>query len=92
MRLITLSNPSNSSLFINNSSPLIQLNGSDFLSVSVQKNKIKTWDQRDCHPNQGCIHTVQKIMKGLRDRVTRCGDHVKSGPPQTLLQLEPENP
>jgi len=58
----------------------------------VQKNKIKTWDQRDCHPNQGCIHTVQKIMKGLRDRVTRCGDHVKSGPPQTLLQLEPEDP
>ena len=61
------------------------------LSVSVQKNKIKTWEQRACHHTQGCIHTVRKIMKGLYDRVKRCGDPATSGPPQTLLQLQPED-
>lgn len=75
--------------------PLIRLNGFDFVFVfvlfSVQKNKIKTWEQRACHPTQGCIHTVRKIMKGLYDRVKRCGDHATSGPPQTLLQLKPES-
>jgi len=75
---------------------ILKKNGKDYKILGkireVQKNKIKTWEQRACHHTQGCIHTVRKIMKGLYERVRRCGDHATSGPPQTLLQLQPENP
>ncbi|KAL9964285.1 hypothetical protein ACROYT_G027905 [Oculina patagonica] len=55
----------------------------------VQKNKIKTWEQRTCHHTQGCIHTVRKIMNGLRERVRKCHSYIPR-PPDSLLQPEHE--
>ncbi|KAJ7353928.1 Chordin-like [Desmophyllum pertusum] len=53
----------------------------------VQRNKIKIWEQRACHLTYGCIHTVQKIMERLRERVRKC-DSSMHRPPDSLLKLD----